>query len=172
MCVVNYRQYMQLRSSEVVTVVTNLSTSCIRYNIRFCTLSVRSVCVKSPICNVPSVNLCTCFECNLVEHALDVQLLRIFTHFSRLQNVFPCSRNLPLDTVLSQLNSVHILTPSFISCLLPSGFPFYFKVCMCATYPTQPIQFDLVTLISFGDEDELWILSVCCYISAHLAYCV
>lgn len=89
--------------------------------------SVRSVCVKSPISNVSSVNLCTCFEQNLLDYALDAQLLRIFTPSSRLRNVFPCSRNLPLDTVLSQLNSVHILTPSFTSCLSPSRFPFYLK---------------------------------------------
>lgn len=91
--------------------------------------SVRSVCVKSPICNVPSVKLCTCFERNLLEYTLDA-------HLSRLQNVFPYSRNLPLDTVLSQLNSVHILTPSFtIVCHLQV---FRFTLSLHACYISGP----------------------------------
>jgi hypothetical protein len=163
-CIVNYRQYIQFRSSKGVTEVTNL-TSCFRYKIHYCYLSVGSLCVKSPICNVPSVKLCTCFEPNLVECTLDAQL-------SGLQNVFPYSRNLPLDTVLSQLNSVHILTPSFTSRLSPSGFPFYFKFA-CVLYIRPSLSsLDWVTLIPVGEEHELWILSVCDYITAHFAYCV
>lgn len=125
LCIVNYRQYVQFRSSKGVTAVTNL-TSCFRYRIHYCSLSVGSVCVKFPICNLPSVKLCTCFERNHIECTLDAQL-------SRPQNVFPYSRNLPLDTFLSQLNSVLILTPSFTSRLSPSGFPLYFKLA-CVLY--------------------------------------
>jgi len=133
-CIVNYRQYIQFRSSKGVTAVINL-TSCIRYKIHYCSLSFRSVCVKSPICNVPPVKLCTCFERNVVEYTLDAQL-------SRLQNIFPYSRNLPLDIVLSQLNSVHILTTSFTSRLSPSGFPLYFKFA-CVLY-FRPILSSLI----------------------------
>jgi hypothetical protein len=97
-CTVNYRQYVQFRSSKGVTVVTNL-TSCIRYKFHYCSLPVKSVCVKSPICNVPPVKLCTCFERNLLECTLDAQL-------NKVRNVFPYSRNLTLDTVLSHIQGV------------------------------------------------------------------
>jgi hypothetical protein len=116
---------VQFRSSKGVTAVTNL-TSCCRYKIHYCSLSVGSVCVKSPICNVPSVKLCACFERNHLECTLDAQLCRP-------QNVFPYSRNLPLDTFLSQFSSIYILTPSFISRLSPSGFALYFKFA-CVLY--------------------------------------